>query len=68
MKWKKRVGKLIDPGSAAGLDGSIAKAAERGENHGLVTIGTKHQLLENINYKLLIWVNGVLEEIIGTTV
>ncbi len=24
--------KLVDPGSAAGLDGSIAKAAERGEN------------------------------------
>ena len=30
MKWKKKGWVLIDPGSAAGLDGSIAKAADSG--------------------------------------
>ena len=29
---EKKGWKLIDPGSAAGLDGAIAKAATRGEN------------------------------------
>ena len=32
MKWRKRVGFIVDPGSAAGLDGSIAKANERKQN------------------------------------
>ena len=31
LKWKKKGWKLIDPGSAAGLDGSIAKASDSGE-------------------------------------
>ena len=30
MKWKKKGWVLIDPGSAAGLDGTISKAAESG--------------------------------------
>ena len=32
LTWKQKVGHLVDPGSAAGLDGSIAKAGDRGEN------------------------------------
>jgi glycine betaine/proline transport system substrate-binding protein len=32
FEMEKKGWKLIDPGSAAGLDGSMAKAAERGEN------------------------------------
>ena len=31
LKWKKKGWKLIDPGSAAGLDGSIAKASDSNE-------------------------------------
>jgi len=32
FEMEKKGWKLIDPGSAAGLDGTIAKAAERGQN------------------------------------
>ena len=32
LKWKKKGWVLVDPGSAAGLDGSIAKAAEGDKN------------------------------------
>ena len=32
LKWRKKGWVLVDPGSAAGLDGSMAKAVERGEN------------------------------------
>ena len=34
--------KLVDPGSAAGLDGSIAKAVERGEKKQVI-IGAQLQ-------------------------
>lgn len=32
LKWRKRAGYLVDPGSKAGLDGSMSKAAQRGDN------------------------------------
>jgi len=32
LKWRKKGWRLVDPGSAAGLDASIAKASDRGEN------------------------------------
>ena len=32
MEWLTKDGYLGDPGTAAGLDGSIAKASEQGEN------------------------------------
>ena len=36
-KWKKKGWKLVDPGSSAGLDGSMTKAVERGENCSVIT-------------------------------
>ncbi|GIS77640.1 MAG: hypothetical protein CM1200mP13_09990 [Candidatus Pelagibacterales bacterium] len=47
FEMEKKGWVLIDPGSAAGLDGTISKAADS-EVLGLVTIGTQHQWLENI--------------------
>jgi glycine betaine/proline transport system substrate-binding protein len=32
LRWRKKGWRLVDPGSAAGLDASIAKASDRGEN------------------------------------